>query len=60
MIQGLNPVPHEVRVRRGFPGREDGLEMIGPVSRLNAGGQLACDEAQRPNIQHPAKGKKNY
>lgn len=52
-IKGLNLGPHEVHVRRGFPGREDSLEMVGSVSCLNAGGQLARNKADWPNIQNP-------
>lgn len=57
-IKGLNLAPHEVHVSCGFPGRENGLKMIHPVSCLNAGGQLARNEAHRPNIQHPEEKKK--
>lgn len=57
-IKCLNLVLHEVHVSRGFPGREDGLKMIRPVSCLNTGGQLARNEGNRPNIQDPAKEKK--
>lgn len=54
-IKGLNHAPHEVHVHCGLPGRKDGLKMIRSVSCLNAGGQLARNEAHWPNIQHPAK-----
>lgn len=49
------PAPHQLGRAPGFLGAEDERELLQPASELLARGELAPDERQRPQPEHPAE-----
>ena len=49
------PAPHQLGGVLGLLGAEDERELLQPVPELLAHGELAPDEGQGPQLEHPVK-----
>lgn len=49
------PAPHQLGGALGPAGADDERKLVQPVPELLAGGQLAPDEGQRPQPEHPVR-----